>query len=179
MSFVRSAFAMALAAGVAATSPAQAGLLDGQAVNFYIGFWNSPPPAPVSVILNSSSGIADGSTISWGIYNELNVSGDLATVSINGGSSGGVYDVINFPDFLISSVSVHQTGVNRYGGTFGSDRVSFDTHNIFLNLARNWNVYDTRLVLQVEGVAAAPEPASLAILAFGLLATAGAVRRRS
>ncbi len=134
---------------------------------------------PTNTIFSSASGLANGATISWGIYNELNASGNQLTISINAGSSNGVYDVINFPAFALTDVTVAQNGIDRYTSTpFGASRVSFDAHNFFLDIAGSWNVYDTRLILSVAGASSVPEPASLTLLA-GMLLGGGLLRRRA
>jgi hypothetical protein len=166
-----------------AAADARADVLDGTTVIFQDAFFSgyAPPGAPSGseTVFSSVSGTWGGGTLAWATWDRLYTSGDQLSVAINIGAAGGVYDVIELPDVTIADATVVQDGINRYGGSFGASRVSFDAHDIYLDLSGSWNTWDYNEPPNPEGVVIsvttadpppAPEPASLALLSAGLAA---------
>ncbi len=168
--------------------PAQAGTLDGQSITFeWTHFTNYAPPAPPSgtkTVFRSGSGYWGGPSISWGPWNTLSASDNNISVTINSGATNGGYDVIVLPGITLTGVTVTQEGVDRYGSKFGASRVSFDDHDIYLDINGSWNLYDAfsnpmPLVMSITTTGGVPEPATMLLLGCGLLGIMGIRRKRN
>ena len=182
-------FVMAAAAMVSMTPGAPAAALMGQSVSYQLHYDSGSTHLTWNQYTATAGAWLEFNSDQIGGFSSIDISDSQITVLRSIGAAAAPFngDILTFPNYTLTNVSINTPLGNPGGPAFTADRLTFDAHNVYINWqGGSWNTYGPGnqsaanalpLILDVTGNAtAAPEPSTLAL--FVLAAIGFGVKRK-